>query len=108
MSRTFSAVERVAHQTDAENLARQGSEAAGDFDAVFIEEALAHFGVVDAVGHARRIQRPQPMSGGDVHAQAHGFDSGDECLVIPAVALPAILQAFFWTMAAGLRAARRT
>src|SRR5260370_1205979 len=73
----------------------QGSEAGGDLHAVFVEEELTDFGVVHAGGNARRVERPETVTGGDVHAQAHGFDAGDEGFVVLAVALPARFQSFF-------------
>src|ERR1035437_1872223 len=84
----------VAHGADAEDLAGQRSESAGDLHAVFLQEKLPDLGVVDACGNARRVERPQAVAGGNEHAQAHGFDAGDEGLVVAAVALPTRFQTF--------------
>src|SRR5450755_479009 len=62
---------------------------------MFLEQALADFGIVNAVGHARGVEGPEAVGGGDVHAHSHGFDAGDEGLVIAAMALPAVLDTFF-------------
>src|ERR1039457_6715196 len=48
----------VAHQSDAEDLARQRSQTARDFDPAFLQQELAHFGVIHAVRYAWRIERP--------------------------------------------------
>src|ERR1019366_10664900 len=71
----------VAHGADAEDLAGQWSESAGDLHAVFLQQKLADLGVVHALGNARRVERPETVTGGNEHAQAHGLDAGDESLV---------------------------
>src|ERR1035437_4459569 len=65
----------VAHGADAEDLAGQRSEAAGDLHAVFLQEKLADLGIVHAFGNARRVERPKTVAGGNEHAQAHGLDA---------------------------------
>ena len=52
---------RRAHQADAPDLAGQGAEAGADLDAVFVEQARAHRGFVDAVGHVDRVELRQAM-----------------------------------------------
>ena len=84
----------VAHGADAEDLACQGSEAAGDLHAVFLEEKLAHLGIVHALGNARRVERPKTVTGRNVHAEAHGLDAGDEGFVVGAVAMPTRFETF--------------
>src|ERR1039458_3961266 len=84
----------VAHGADAEALAGQRSETAGDLHAVFLEQKLANLGVVHARGNARRIERPKTVTGGNMHAQAHRLDTRDESLVVGAVALPTRMQTF--------------
>src|ERR1035437_8033760 len=48
----------VTHQTDAEDLARERPETAGDLDAALLEQEFPHFGVVHALRHLRRVERP--------------------------------------------------
>src|ERR1035438_6653523 len=84
----------VAHGADAEDLAGQRSEAAGDLHAVFLQQKLTDLGIVHARGNARRVERPKTVAGGNEHRQAHGLDAGDERLVVPAVAVPTRFQTF--------------
>src|ERR1019366_1219464 len=84
----------VAHGADAEDLAGQGAEAAGDLHAVLLQEKLSDLDVVHSLGNTRRVERPKTVAGGNVHAQAHGLDARDERLVVLAVTVPARRQTF--------------
>ena len=58
-----------AHQADAPDLAGQRSEAGADLDVELVEQVLAHRRLVHAVGHAHRVQRPQPLAFRRQHRQ---------------------------------------
>src|SRR3954447_2014822 len=46
------------HQTNAPDLAGERPEAGADLDIEGLEQVRAHGGLVDAIGHADRIERP--------------------------------------------------
>src|SRR5262245_17529504 len=51
-----------AHQADAPDLAGERAEAGADLDVVLVEQVRAHCRLVDAVGHAHRVQRPEALA----------------------------------------------
>src|SRR5262245_28993286 len=86
----------VAHEANAENLARERSEAAGDLDAALFEKILTHLRIVDSLRNAGRVPAPQTVSRvGDEHLEAHFLDSGDDLQMVLTMPLPAIFEALF-------------
>src|SRR5579884_2943733 len=83
-----------AHDADAEDLACEWAEAAGDLDAVPVEQLLAHFRVIDTGGHARRVEVWDAPACGHVHAYPELFETLDENAVHALVALEAVCQPF--------------
>ncbi len=59
-----------------------------------VQKLLAHFGLVDILGHADRVQSRNSVLFGNVHAQTHRFNSPDKRLVATAMPLPAVLNSF--------------
>jgi len=74
---------------------RQRAEAAGDFQAVALQQILPHFGVVHTLRHTRRVQRPQPMAFRNMHGKPHRLNARYERQVVAPVPLPTVFAALF-------------
>lgn len=85
----------VPHQADAPDLPGEGAKAAGDFDIVFVEQALADFEIVHAVGDDGSGQRGGAEGVGGAGRGAEGFQPGPQLFGGGAVPGVDVFQPFF-------------
>src|SRR4029453_14731437 len=83
---------RLAHQSDAPDLALQRTQPAADLELKLVQQGLAYAGVIDAVGDAHRVERPQPVALLRGQPNPERRESGRERMMMALVARPARFQ----------------
>src|SRR5829696_2556641 len=63
-----------SHQTDAEDLSGERTEASQHLDTVLRHQMLADLHIVNTGGHANGIQVPHAIRFGDMHRQPHPLE----------------------------------
>ena len=78
-------------------LPASGPRPGADLDVELVEQVLAHGGFVDAVGHADRVQRPEPLAFAAAARERPSVASAvDERAMIALVPRPPRLEPFFF------------